>query len=418
MLAHLCEVAKRVIAQVCSEACLLHLLLLGVALAVYLKRGPKVDAEASQHGGEDGESKNQDSPAEGTSTFQDAFLQALPRGMNDRGQAWSHKLPDYASVHGVLHRGEDRDFIVADAPEAYCWENEYCSGKYLPMFRPTADPSKDKPGIYPYHAQFKGRKRLWEQRMQFKFKKTPEGDGGLRFGIQLAEYVPLGPWAVRSMKVVIAALRRVVGQDLYHSPGEPPKSGQESELPTFVMPLWAFDQFIVTPEGEDPPDLHDPHFGSFGMHRVDDRKKFIEELSQLEFKPGCTYTFSCWGVSQFVDCVRWTIAKVLPVSIDFNTFCSRPPVTVCCYSLRSGSLTEADQRHLESRKQYYFRCEAWATKKAPSRQQIKDLFPMLQLEENPSNDVHKKRSWMNFKFLACCSGPRKLSTKMADDNSE
>lgn len=319
-----------------------------------------------------------------------------------------HEIPDYASVLGVLHRGEDRDFCVADAPEAYCWENEHCSGKYLPLFRPTADPSKDKPGVYPYHDHFKGRKRLWEQRMQFKFKKAPEGDGGVRFGVQLPEYVPYGPWARRSMNIVVAALRRVVGQDLYYSPGEPPQSGQECELPTGAIPLWAFDQFIATPEGEDPPDLHDPHFASFGIIRAENRSKFVQEVSQLQMQPGCTYTFSFWGFSQFVDVVRWNVVKILPVHIDFNTLCRRPPITVACYSLKKGSLTENDQRHLESRKHIYFKCDFWASKKPPSQQQIEGLFPNLQVEEHQSNGVQRRSPRINSfsNFLACCSGPR------------
>jgi len=310
-------------------------------------------------------------------------------------------------VQGVIHSGESRQFIVSDPPTGYYFENEFCTGLYHPMFRPTADPSKDTPATNPWYDHFKGRRRLWEQRWQFKFKLPPEGEGGLRFGIQLAEYVPLGPVARRSMKLVIAALRRVVGEDLYHSPGEPPKPGEETELPTFVMPLWAFDQFVLTPEGEAPPDLHDPNFASFGVHRAEDRGKFMKEMANLEFKPGPTYTFAFWGVSQFVDVVRWTIRKILPMAIDFDTFCKRPPVTVCVYSLKKGSLTENDQRHLESRKKYYFRTEFWGTKKPPTQKEIRDLFPQLQAEENDSSVAQKRRSsgLMNcMAGMAWCSG--------------
>jgi len=317
------------------------------------------------------------------------------------------KKAEYAQIQGVLHRGDHRDFVRSDPPEAYYFENEFCTGRTMPMYRPTADPSKDKPGIYPHHEHFKGRKRQWENRFQFQFKQTPElGEGGLRFGIQLAEYVPLGAVAKRSMSVVVAALRRVVGQDLYHSPGEPAKPGEETELPTFVMPLWAFDQFIVQPAGEEPVNLGDPHFSEYGTLRVTDRKKFIEELSQLKLEVGPTYTFSFWGISQVMDPVGWSIRKVLPMSIDCNLFCKRPPVTMCIYSIKPGSLTEDDRRHLESRKRYYFRIEFWSTRKPPTNRQIQDLFPQAELGHTPCTGEQRERA-RRMGFLACCSGVRR-----------
>lgn len=405
MLPYIAEIRHQLLTQVSSGLYLQHLVLLGVAVAAYFLLRPKAKSQSERQNGQEASGSIPASgPAQGASgKIQDPFLKALPRGINHKGEPWSHDMPDYAHVQGCLRRGTNRDFVVSDPPEAYYFENEFCTGRYMPMFRPTADPSKDKPGIYPAHAHFKGRKRLWENRFQFTFKEVPDGEGGLRFGIQLAEYVPLGAVAKRSMKVVVGALRRVVGQDLYHSPGEPSKPGQETELPTFVMPLWAFDQFIVTPEGEEAPDLNDVHFGDFGTHRVTDRKKFIEELAQLKLEVGPTYTFSFWGISQFMDTCKWTICKVLPMSIDFNTFCRRPPVTLCVYSIKQGSVNKDDQRHLESRKKYYFRIDFWASKKPPANKQIKDLFPQVHVDDAPS-DVQQKRSWTS--FLACCSGPR------------
>jgi len=405
MLSYLAEIRHQLLTQISSGGYLRHLVLLGVAVVAYFLLRPKAKSQPERPNGQEADgSKAAGGKVQGASAqIQDPLLQALPRGINHKGEPWSHEMQDWAHVQGVLHRGESRDFIVSDPPEAYCFENEFCTGRYMPMFRPTADPRKDKPGIYPAHEHFKGRKRLWENRFQFQFKEVPDGDGGLRFGIQLAEYVPLGTVAKRSMAVVVAALRRVVGQDLYHSPGEPSTPGQETELPTFVMPLWAYDQFIVTPAGEEPPDLNDPHFAEFGTHRVGDRKKFIEELSQLKLEVGPTYSFSFWGISQFMDTCKWTICKVLPIAIDFNTFCKRPPVTLCVYSIKPGALTKDDKRHLESRKRYYFRIDFWASKKPPANRQIKELFPQVHVDVAPS-DVQQRRSWLS--FVACCSGQR------------
>jgi len=395
--------------QLASGVGLLHLVLLGVAIVAYLllrrKKPESVAPAAERSSGASATLRDAPSPPGlgKSSKNEDPFFDSLPKGKNERLEN-IYNPPAYWHVSGVIHSGEDRELVHSDPVEPFYFENEYCTGLYFPMFRPTADPSCEGsgPGKFPYTDHFKGRKRLWEQRLQIKLKQPIDGDGGLRFGILLSEYVPLGRVNKSSMKMVVGALRRVVGADLYHSPGEAEGSdGKEAELPTFVLPLWAFDQFIVTPEGDEPPDLTDAHFCDYGHHRVADRRKFIEDLSQLELKPGPTYTFSFWGISQFVDAVRWTISKGVPMSIDFNTFCKRPPVTVCMYTLKKGSTTKDDQRHLESRKKYLFRVEFWSNMKPPARQIIKDLFPKVHDVEKISNGVQAKKSWFN--FMACCS---------------
>merc|ERR1712176_1084496 len=109
------------------------------------------------------------------------------------------------------------------------------------------------------------------------------------------------------------------------------------------------------------------------------------------------------GISQFTDAVNWSISGVLPMSIDFNTFCGRPPVTVCLYTLKSGLEKEGDTRHLESRKNYYFRLEFWSSKKPPTRQDIAKLFP--DQEDMPqtaaSSTTRQRRSFLA--PFACCA---------------
>merc|ERR1719188_805443 len=110
------------------------------------------------------------------------------------------------------------------------------------------------------------------------------------------------------MALTVAALRKVAGNDLYHSPGDDPKQTPgPHEKPVFTMPLWAFDQFVITPQGEQPPDLADPDFSSFGHKRTDDRAAFVRQLSSLELKAGPMYTFAFWGISQFLDDINWKV---------------------------------------------------------------------------------------------------------------
>merc|ERR1719409_2391385 len=101
-----------------------------------------------------------------------------------------------------------------------------------------------------------------------------------------------------AMRAVVGSLKYIVGNDLHHSPGDDPAcTVGEAERPIFSMPIWAFDQFIETPEGEEPPSLTDPSFMKMGIRRSDDSKVFSQTMSNLKCKPGPTYTFSFWSIS-------------------------------------------------------------------------------------------------------------------------
>lgn len=254
------------------------------------------------------------------------------------------------------------------------FENENCTGSFLLMHRPTHDPALDKSGQYPFADHFSGRKRLWEARVQLNFKHTPTEP--VLFGIELDDYVPLPAASKRLMGVVVAALRRVVGNDLYHSVGDDPKIGTgPHEKPAFVMPLWAFDQFVVTPEGEEAPDLEDPRFHEFGTKRADDRAAFIKQMSVLELKTGPTYTFSFWGISQFLDQIKWEITGVIPFTrINFNQFCGKAPVHLVMYSLDRAD-DDKETRHLQSRKHSLFDLKFWSTKSKPTPERLQELMP-------------------------------------------
>merc|ERR1712048_951359 len=198
------------------------------------------------------------------------------------------------------------------------------------------------------------------------------------FGIELDDYVPLPAASKRLMGLVVAALRRVVGSDLYHSVGNDPKTtAGPQEKPVFVMPLWAFDQFIVTPEGEQAPSLNDPRFNELGMKRADDRSAFVKEISALELKSGPTYTFSFWGISQFLDQINWEITGVVRFTkINFNQFCGRAPVHLVMYSLDRAD-DDKEARHLQSRKHYLFDLKFWSTKSKPTPERLQELIPDL-----------------------------------------
>jgi len=300
--------------------------------------------------------------------------------------------------------------IEANAPAVFPFENENCYGEFLPLHRPTHDASLENSGNYPYASHFKGRKRLWEMRWTFRFKHEVDG---LMFGVELDEYVPVNAATKRVMGLIVSMLRQTVGSELYHSPGDDPKivSG-DTEKPVFTMPLFAFDQFILTPQGEDPPDLTDPGFADLGVHRVKDRAAFIRQISDLKLKPGPSYTFAFWGISQFLDNVQWKVQKVIPFkTIDFNQLCGAPPVAMVLYTLRKDGNVE-DKRHLQRRKDYFFHMAFWSTLKPPRAERLQQLVPSLgKFSEAEVSGKGAKKGWSqmleDMELLTCCATHRR-----------
>merc|ERR1719261_780024 len=156
------------------------------------------------------------------------------------------------------------DFCIAGEPRVDQSENDLCTTKILVMHCPTHEPRRTTTGEYPFSWHLGERKRNWEIRLQLRFKQIPER---LFFGVELAKYVPVSGTARAVQKALVAACRKIVG-DCYHSPGDDPKAtAGECELPTFVMPIWAFDQYEVSDPGKEP-DLTG-NFERVGRKRTD-----------------------------------------------------------------------------------------------------------------------------------------------------
>eukprot|EP00404_Azadinium_spinosum_P024952 CAMPEP_0180608278 /NCGR_PEP_ID=MMETSP1037_2-20121125/28154_1 /TAXON_ID=632150 /ORGANISM="Azadinium spinosum, Strain 3D9" /LENGTH=330 /DNA_ID=CAMNT_0022627625 /DNA_START=12 /DNA_END=1001 /DNA_ORIENTATION=- len=239
------------------------------------------------------------------------------------------------------------------------FDNDFAGGRFLSIHRATYDKSLDKSGNYPYGEYFRGKKRLWEARFQFTLKQPVE-QSELFFGIELENYVPMSAATKQVQSMLVRMLKGVVGDHVYHSPGDDPKVvTAEREDPIFAMPMWAFDQFIVTPEGEDPPDIRDPALSSTGCKRFKRVKEFQKEMADVKFVVGPTYTFCFWGISQFLDKLNWKVRIPFMKHIDFDVFAGSPPVHVIIYSLTHNRGDANETRHLASRKKYLFNIAFW-----------------------------------------------------------
>mmetsp|Transcript_6350 Transcript_6350/g.14572 ORF Transcript_6350/g.14572 Transcript_6350/m.14572 type:complete len:223 (-) Transcript_6350:658-1326(-) len=98
--------------------------------------------------------------------------------------------------------------LHSNSTEAFAFDNENCKGLFLPLHRPTYDKRLDASGKYRYGEHFTGKKRLWELRFRFQFKR-PLSQADLFFrsgagrvcGTQCryqASYGPFGEWHASS----------------------------------------------------------------------------------------------------------------------------------------------------------------------------------------------------------------------------
>eukprot|EP00931_Biecheleriopsis_adriatica_P038121 TRINITY_DN21867_c0_g1_i2.p1 TRINITY_DN21867_c0_g1~~TRINITY_DN21867_c0_g1_i2.p1 ORF type:complete len:413 (+),score=73.46 TRINITY_DN21867_c0_g1_i2:56-1240(+) len=300
--------------------------------------------------------------------------------------------------------------------EVFRFENDMCCGSYF-FFHPRTDSGAAAGiGSLEYDSYFKGKTRLWEMRLQLQLKKPLPGSE-LFFGIQLEQYVKLTASLRRTVALGVAAIRQVIG-GVYQSPGDDPDAVQgELEQPCCVLPLWAFDQFIETPPGEEPPALWSPDFPLLGRARKGRVKEYAGEIDDLiaRMSPGSVYSFAFWGVSRFVDAVHWKLRGIpLVTPLDFSKLIGQPPVFAVLYALRAGEAAadgKEEVRHLASRKDYLFKAACWSSDQRPDRQRFHSLIGSEHTESSTdaaSNSrrkvsLRKKIEKLLNKPFACCT---------------
>lgn len=291
--------------------------------------------------------------------------------------------------------------------EPQVMEYDSATVKLCILHRPTHAPWLEASGEYPYSWHLAGRKRMWESRFQFRFKEVPRGQ--MFVGLELGSYVAVSGFARWVQQALVVAIRNVVG-DFYHSLGDDPdKTEGELELPMFVMPLWAFDQFVVSEPGEEP-DLGGDLEG-LGMRRTDGLSNFVKEMKHIQsnISVNKVYTFCFWGISRFLDVAQWKICGTgFPMS--FNELCGGPPVYLAVYELLPAA--DSEHRHLMSRKRYCCRYALWTQACPPSADALEPLVGRVNAEEASH---HSRAPWWDFSsLLQCCSmrpgrGPRPVS---------
>mmetsp|Transcript_35628 Transcript_35628/g.82767 ORF Transcript_35628/g.82767 Transcript_35628/m.82767 type:complete len:395 (-) Transcript_35628:136-1320(-) len=259
----------------------------------------------------------------------------------------------------------------ANVPRPYEREDECCSLKALVMHQPTHEPWRSETGDFPFSWHLAGRRRLWEVRLQLRFKRLPEGP--LYVGIENDGPAPASGIYRRLNEMLIGAVRKTIG-DVYCSPGDDPMNTEgELEPATMAVPLGAFDQFAVSEPGEEPDIASD--LSEIGKRRTDGLSAYMKAMRDVteNLSTHKVYTFCFWGVSQFLDCMNWQVR--MGVRIDFNRFCVQPPWYFAMYEL-AGPENDGtpDLRHLLSRKKYFIHVAIWSELRPPQHESLERLL--------------------------------------------
>jgi len=290
----------------------------------------------------------------------------------------------------------------ANLPEVQKMENDSIICKAVALHRPTHKPELESTAAYPYSWHLSGRKRLWEIRLQMRFKRIPESH--LYFGLELGGYVPVSGIAKRVQDALVNAIRVIVGNDFYHSAGDDPaKAVGECEPPTFVMPLWAFDQFVISDVGEEPDITGD--LENIGKRRTEGIPAYAKAMNATvgSLSTDKVYTFCFWGISQFLDCIAWEV-NFWGFRLDFNRLCGVAPVYVGMYELNEP---ENDRRHLVSRKNYLFKVAMWSKQKPPSSKALASLLgSKAHIEDDNRKKQQKASEVSGFAEVFNCCGAR------------
>jgi hypothetical protein len=290
------------------------------------------------------------------------------------------------------------------------------------MGRPVHDRQQIADGNFPSARHFEGRKRQWEVRMQLRFKQLPKGP--LHLGFEYTKYQRLPALVKRAEALIVASVSRIMGP-VYKSAGDDPAamSGVEAEPPCASVPVYAFDQLIVSEVGEEP-DITSSLEGS-GWLRADGLAAYRQRVESTLGTPSAdkVYTMCVWSVSQMIDVLNWTVGVPGGLRMDANRLIGAPPMVVALYELDCED-GQQDTRHLISRKTYYARFAYWSAMSLPEPEHLRKVLQLPEKSELGDDEdetlVHSEYTCAGFwarlgwscdgfslSNLISCAGPRK-----------
>lgn len=239
--------------------------------------------------------------------------------------------------------------LTFNGPVPTDFESDNFYGKLLILHRPTSSYDNKANGeAYPFKQHFHGRKRLWEWRLQGRFKRKP---GVLYAGIELEEYVHHNLAARTLTRAILPLVQRTLEcKDVLHELG----SEEDPELrPVVVAPVWAADNTLIASASEEVPDITVQTLPT-GLSRKAARQYWdaLWAGRSSDWEPSTTYTFCIWGPSPLLD-LRNLVFRKLPLmwgrELPFATFCGHQPIHAVIYELSADA---PNKEHRQGNKVY------------------------------------------------------------------
>ena len=256
-----------------------------------------------------------------------------------------------------------------------------------PTVRPNEDPppSTGRPvdgaskSDDSYAWYFSGKTRVWEVRVQGRFKTAPRGTV---YAGSIFEEFNYAVTPARGAKILMGIGRRlidkVLGLGMHISWGARQAAAAERDAPLAVMvaPLVGFDQIVRTRAGEQPPALQ-ADISAHGVRRnaVGSTAEWRSRVAELTADLGTTdtFTFCSWGCSRFVNLADWKYTGMLPRSVSMSTLCDEWPLHIVLYAHDGAAAAEGDLEHRESRKVYFMDLLIWSSR-TPDNPVLNELY--------------------------------------------
>eukprot|EP01134_Creolimax_fragrantissima_P001056 CFRG1056T1 len=187
-----------------------------------------------------------------------------------------------------------------------------------------------------YEKYFEGKKRTFELQVQGKFKDITDNDR-VFLGVETPMPLNLGFWARMILTIVKAFVHQI-------EPSSVVSLGDIStnEVGAITFPLQeSCDKLIITPPGEEPPELCKATMLPGGLSKAEMKKV-------VDYNNDDTYTLSMHGM--YVNWLQWRLVNIPGVpNVHIENFCEDMPVSFVAYTLPktyNGPHMQADKRYL------------------------------------------------------------------------
>eukprot|EP00320_Phaeocystis_rex_P000634 CAMPEP_0119070090 /NCGR_PEP_ID=MMETSP1178-20130426/33695_1 /TAXON_ID=33656 /ORGANISM="unid sp, Strain CCMP2000" /LENGTH=312 /DNA_ID=CAMNT_0007051901 /DNA_START=27 /DNA_END=965 /DNA_ORIENTATION=+ len=255
-------------------------------------------------------------------------------------------------------------------------ENEHFVGHVMVLHRPAGEASKSNG---PYAWYFSGKTRVWEIRIQGRFKTAPVGTV---YAGSIFEEFNYAVKPAQGAKILMGVARRlidkVLGVGMHISWGARQGAAAESDAPlaAMVAPFVGFDQIVRTSASEEPPALQ-TDISALGVRRnamsstAEWRTRVAELTTDLSTQD--TFTFCSWGCSRFVNLTDWRYTSIAPMPVSISKMCDEWPLHAVMYSHNGSERDRDGEVHRESRKVYFVDLLIWSSR-TPHNPALNDLY--------------------------------------------